>query len=70
MIRMLNLFKKVEKVILLCVLVLLVVSFIPRLQASTITEWTIPTDSSGPDGIVVWGSQVYFTEEGGNKIGR
>jgi len=39
-------------------------------QSATFTEWTIPTSSCDPYGIVVSGSKVYFTEYNGSKIGR
>lgn len=42
-----------------------------QVEASTITEWTVPTVGSGPWGVFVSGDgSVYFTEANGNKIGR
>jgi streptogramin lyase len=39
---------------------------------NTVTEWTIPTNSSGPIGIAIdpLSGNVYFAEHNANKIGR
>jgi len=40
-----------------------------QIEASTITEWALPTVDSSPLGIFVSDGSVYFTEFDGNKIG-
>jgi virginiamycin B lyase len=39
---------------------------------NTITEWTIPTNSSGPTGAAIdpFSGNIYFAEHNANKIGR
>ena len=41
-----------------------------QIEASTMTEWALPTVDSSPLGIFVSDGSVYFTEFWGNKIGR
>ena len=55
--------------LLLSVMLLSLSGLIPPAPASNFTEWTIPTSSSGPLGMAVSGTLVYFTESLGNKIG-
>ena len=55
---------------LLVVVVVASILSLTQVEAATITEWTIPTSSSDPQGISVSGGLVYFAETAGNKIGR
>jgi len=57
-------------VLLLCALVFSILGEHLKVEGSTVTEWTIPTASSEPLGIYVYGGYVYFTEYSGNKIAR
>ena len=59
-----------ETYILLSIIVIKYATSLP--STDTITEWTVPTNSSGPIGVAFDSSSanLYFAENNTNKIGR
>lgn len=59
----------VSSVLLLSAIAVSILSSSMQVDASTIAEWSIPTDNSAPRGIYLDGNLLYFTEYSANKIG-